>query len=74
MLEPASNPGFALQNLPRKRAHYPLGKGNFGTCPCYWAVYIETRRKLLRSLRRKKRGENKKARPPAWENQAGNPA
>ena len=70
---PAPSPGFALQNLPCKRAHYPLGKGTFGICPDCWAIYIETRRKLLRSLRRKKRGENKKTGPPAWENQAGSP-
>lgn len=71
---PAPSPGFALQNLPCKRAHYPLGKGTFGICPDCWAIYIETRRKLLRSLRRKKRGENKKTGPPGWENQAGSPA
>ena len=50
---PVPSPGFASQNLPRKRAHYPLGKGTFRICPCYWAIYIETRRKLLRSLWRK---------------------
>lgn len=58
---PAPSPGFALQNLPCKRAHYPLGKGTFGICPDCWAIYIETRRKLLRSLRREN-GEKRKKR------------
>ena len=58
---PVPSPGFALQNLLCKRAHYPLGKGTFGICPCYWTIYIENRRKLLRSLRREN-GEKRKKR------------
>ena len=53
--------GFALQNLPCKRAHYPLGKGIFGIYPDCWAIYIENRRKLLRSFRREN-GEKRKKR------------
>ena len=53
---------------------YPLGKGTFGICPGCRAIYIETRRKLLRSLRRKNGVKTKKTGPPAWENQAGSPA
>ena len=73
-----SAPGFVPQNLPRKRAHYPLGKGTFGICPDCWAIYIENRRKLLRTFRRdngekrKKRGllpgMNQAKGPAKWEN------
>lgn len=52
---------------------YPLERGTFGIFPGCWAIYIENRRKLLRSLRRKKRGENKKTGPPAWKNQGETP-
>ena len=62
-----SAPGFVPQNLPRKRAHYPLGKGAFGICPGCWAIYIENRRKLLHSFRRENGEKRKKAGPPAWD-------
>ena len=69
-----SAPGFVPQNLPRKRAHYPLGKGAFGICPSCWAIYIENRRKLLRSLRRENGEKRKKRGLLPGMNQAGNPA
>lgn len=69
-----SAPGFVPQNLPRKRAHYPLGKGAFGICPDCWAIYPKIRRKLLRSLRRKKREKRKKRGLLPGMNQAKGPA
>lgn len=39
---------------------YPLEMGTFGICPGCWAIYIETRRKLLRSLWRKTGEKTKK--------------
>lgn len=66
--------GFVPQNLPRKRAHYPLGKGAFGICPDCWTIYIENRRKLLRSLRRENGEKRKKRGLLPGMNQAKGPA
>ena len=69
-----SAPGFVPQNLPRKRAHSPLGKGTFGVCPDCWAIYIENRRKLLHSFRRENGEKTKKRGLLPGMNQAKGPA
>ena len=60
-----SAPGFVPQNLPRKRAHYPLVPQ-----PLKWAQELgnlsKKPPKTFTQSPTGKRGENKKAGPPAW--------